>query len=169
MVSLTLDLPLLLEPVNNILVLPSDLVTDPLESTEFSSGLQSENSESGGDDHLLHSVLGGGDTLVKLESLEGGSTSGRLVGDHTSDSLVEDSGRSSEMEGTRLLGVNDVSLWGKSRQVKMISMNIIGIQKAKAGGRCRTASITYFEKLKISILLETTPQLFLRLMPSVLL
>jgi len=32
------------------------------------------------------------------------------VGNHTADSLVEDSGRSAEMERTRLLGVNQVTL-----------------------------------------------------------
>lgn len=109
-VSLTLDLPLLLEPVNNILVVPSDLGANPLDGAVLPSGLQSEDTESGGDDHLLDSVLGGGDTLVKLESLEGGGTSRALVGDHTADSLVEDSGRSTEVEGTRLPGVDNVSL-----------------------------------------------------------
>lgn len=109
-VSLTLDLPLLLEPVNNILVVPSDLGANPLDGAVLPSGLQSEDTESGGDDHLLDSVLGGGDTLVKLKSLEGGGTSRALVGDHTADSLVEDSGRSTEVEGTRLPGVDNVSL-----------------------------------------------------------
>lgn len=32
------------------------------------------------------------------------------MGNHTTDSLVEDSGRSAEMERTRLLGVNQVTL-----------------------------------------------------------
>ena len=32
------------------------------------------------------------------------------MGNHTADSLVEDSGRSAEMERTRLLGVNQVTL-----------------------------------------------------------
>jgi biotin synthase-related radical SAM superfamily protein len=32
------------------------------------------------------------------------------VGNHTADSLVEDTGRSAEVEGTGLLGVNQVTL-----------------------------------------------------------
>lgn len=109
-VSLTLDLPLLLKPVNNVLVVPSDLGANPLEGAELPSGLQSEDTEGGRDNHLLDSVLGGGDTLVKLKSLEGGGTSRSLVGNHTADGLVEDSGRSAEVERTRLLGVDNVSL-----------------------------------------------------------
>jgi hypothetical protein len=129
-VSLTLGFSLLLQSVNDVLVSPSDFVGNSLQGAELSSGLQSQDSESGGDDHLLELVLSGGDTLEELESGQGSGTSGRLVGNlqrqsssvdaakrhpatatnHSSDSLVKDSGRSSEMEGTGLLGVNDMPL-----------------------------------------------------------
>ena len=94
----SLDLSLFLETVNNISVRPSDFVRQSLETTkhissvqakardegthldraELSSRLQSENSEGGGDDHLLLSVVRRGHTLEELESLKGGGSSGSL-------------------------------------------------------------------------------------------
>jgi hypothetical protein len=79
-VGLTLGFSLLLQSVDNVLVSPSDFVGDSLEGTELSSGLQSQDSESSGDDHLLELVLGGGNTLEELESGQGGGTSRALVG-----------------------------------------------------------------------------------------
>ena len=104
-----------------------------LDGAELSSGLQSKNTEGGRDDHLLLAVIGRGHTLEELESLEsGGSTGGlqipnqhfvsylrlphhcrlltHLVGNHTTDGLVEDSGRSTVMERTGLLGVDQMPL-----------------------------------------------------------
>lgn len=80
MVSLSLDLSLLLQPVDNILVSPSDLVTESLQSTVLPSGLESEDSESIGNDDPLDLVLRWGDTLVEFESLKGGGTSSGFVG-----------------------------------------------------------------------------------------
>lgn len=66
----------------------------------LAAGLQSENTESLGNDHLLLLVIGRGNTLEDLEALHGGSTTGSLVGDHATDGLVEDARRSAEVEGT---------------------------------------------------------------------
>ena len=104
-VSLALGLPLLLQLVDDVLVTPTDLVRQPLQGTVLPAGLESENSESGGDDHLLDLVLSGGDTLEQGETGQGGGTSGRLVGNHSSDGLVEDPRGSSEVERTGLPGV----------------------------------------------------------------
>jgi len=109
-VSLSLGLPLLLQLVDDVLVTPTDLVRQPLQGTVLPAGLESEDSESGGDDHLLDLVLGGGDTLKERESGQGGGTSGRLVGNHSSDGLVEDPRGSSEMERTGLPGVDQMLL-----------------------------------------------------------
>jgi len=79
-VSLSLDLSLLLQPVDNILVSPSDLVTESLQSTVLPSGLQSEDSESIGNDNPLDLVLRWGNTLVEFKSLESGGTSCGFVG-----------------------------------------------------------------------------------------
>jgi len=104
-VSLALGLPLLLQLVDDVLVTPTDLVGQPLQGAVLPAGLESEDSESGGDDHLLDLVLSGGDTLEQGETGQGGGTSGRLVGNHSSDGLVEDPRGSSEVERTGLPGV----------------------------------------------------------------
>jgi hypothetical protein len=51
-------------------------------------------------DHSLFLVVWGWDSLEDLQSVHGGGASGSLVWDHASDGLVEDTGRSSEMERT---------------------------------------------------------------------
>ena len=65
----------------------------------LATGLQTEDTEGLGNDHLLLLVVGGRDTLEDLEALKGGGTTGSLVGDHATDSLVEDSGGGAEVEG----------------------------------------------------------------------
>jgi hypothetical protein len=109
-VSLALGLPLLLQLVDDVLVTPTDLVRQPLQGAVLPAGLESEDTESGGNNHLLDLVLGGGDTLEQLQSLQSGSSSRGLVGDHSSDSLVEDSRRGSEVERTGSGRVDNVSL-----------------------------------------------------------
>ena len=101
----TLGLSSLLQTGNDILVLPANLVGQTTDSAELAAGLESENAESLGNDDLLGLVVGRGDTLEDLEALESSSTTGGLVGDHATDSLVEDSGGSAEVEGTTAGGV----------------------------------------------------------------
>lgn len=66
----------------------------------LAAGLQTQDTQSLGDDHLLLLVVGRGDTLEDLQALESGGTAGSLVGDHATDGLVEDARRSAEVEGT---------------------------------------------------------------------
>jgi hypothetical protein len=66
----------------------------------LAAGLETEDAESLGDDHLLLLVVGGRDTLEDLEALKGGGTAGSLVGNHAADGLVEDAGGGAEVEGT---------------------------------------------------------------------
>ena len=87
-------------PLNNILVLPADLVAETANSAELAAGLQTEDTESLGNNDLLLLVIGGRNTLEDLESLESGGASGSLVGDHAADGLIEDSRRGTEVEGT---------------------------------------------------------------------
>lgn len=87
-------------PLNNILVLPADLVAQTADSAVLAAGLQPQNAESLGNHHLLDLVVGRGDTLEDLEALQGGGTTGGLVGDHAADGLVEDTRGSAEVEGT---------------------------------------------------------------------
>lgn len=87
-------------PLNNILVLPADLVAETTDGAVLAAGLQSQDTEGLGNDHLLLLVVGGRDTLEDLESFESGGTAGGLVGNHATDGLVEDSRRGAEVEGT---------------------------------------------------------------------
>lgn len=66
----------------------------------LAAGLQSKDTQSLGNDHLLLLVVGRGDTLEDLKALKGGGSAGSLVGHHATDGLVEDAGRGAEVEGT---------------------------------------------------------------------
>ena len=103
--SSALGLSSLLQSSNDVLVLPANLAGQTTDSAELAAGLETENTESLGNDDLLGLVVGRGDTLEDLEALESSSTTGGLVGDHATDSLVEDSGGSAEVEGTTAGGV----------------------------------------------------------------
>jgi len=107
--SLGLDLALLLEVGNNIVVLPADLVRDTLDGAVLAAGLELEDAKGRGDDHALHAIVRWGDTLKELDAVQGSGSTGSLVGDHTTDSTVEDAGGSAEMEGTTS-GVDDATL-----------------------------------------------------------
>jgi len=96
--------------VDDILVAPAVLVTQSLNGTPLAPGLQSKNTQSLGNDHLLLAVIGRWHAFKELQSLKCGGTSGGLVREHSPDSLVEDSRRGSVMEGTTFLRVNQMSL-----------------------------------------------------------
>ena len=87
-------------PLDNILVLPADLVAETADGAVLAAGLQSQDTEGLGNNHLLLLVVRGRDTLEDLEALKGGGTAGGLVGDHAADGLVENPGRGAEVEGT---------------------------------------------------------------------
>lgn len=92
--------PVLNVPLNDILVLPANLVAQTADGAVLAAGLQTQDTQSLGNDHLLLVVVGGRDTLEDLEALQGSGTAGSLVGNHAADGLVEDAGRSAEVEGT---------------------------------------------------------------------
>lgn len=87
-------------PSNNILVLPSNLVAQSANGAVFSARLQSQHAQSLGNHDSLDFVVWWWDTLENLESLQGGGSTGGLVGNHTTDGLVEDSWWGTEMERT---------------------------------------------------------------------
>jgi hypothetical protein len=97
-------------PGDNILVLPADLVAETANSAVLAAGAETQDTESLGNDDTLLLVVGRGDTLEDLEALHSGGTTGGLVGNHTADSLVEDAGRSAEVEGTTTGGVETSDL-----------------------------------------------------------
>lgn len=90
-VGRALGLASLLQSLNNILVLPANLVAQTTDGAELAAGLQSEDTESLGNNDLLLLVVRGRDTLEDLKSLQSSSTSGSLVRNHSTDGLVEDS------------------------------------------------------------------------------
>lgn len=98
-VGLALDLSPLFQSRNNILVFPSNLVAQTSNGAVLAAGLQSEDTESLWDNHLLLLVVRRRNALEDLETLHGGSTAGSLVRNHAANGLVENAGRSTEMEG----------------------------------------------------------------------
>jgi hypothetical protein len=87
-------------PLNNVLVLPANLVAETADGAVLAAGLQAQDTEGLGNNHLLLLVVRGRDTLEDLEALKGGGTAGGLVGNHAADGLVEDARRGAEVEGT---------------------------------------------------------------------
>lgn len=132
MEGLSLDLPLLLQTVNDILVSPANLMGQTLDNTfpvifrllpesvclsityldsaVLAARLQSQNTECLRHNHALRPVVGRGDTLEELEAFKSSRTTGSLVGNHSADSPVENLGGGAVMEGARLFGVDDVTL-----------------------------------------------------------
>ena len=80
-------------------------MAETTDSAVLAAGLQPQDTEGLGDDDALLLVVGRGNTLEDLKALESGGTTGGLVGNHAADSLVEDEGRSTEVEGTTASGV----------------------------------------------------------------
>jgi hypothetical protein len=80
-------------------------VAQSSDSTVFSSGLQPQYPERLGNNHSLLLVVGWRDSLEDLESLQSRRASSSLVWNHATDGLVENSGGSTEMEGTASSGV----------------------------------------------------------------
>ena len=64
----------------------------------LSSGLQSQDPQSLGNNNSLDLVIWWWDTLEDLKSLESSGTTGSLVGNHSADCLVEDSRWGTEVE-----------------------------------------------------------------------
>lgn len=87
------------------LVFPADLVAQTAEGGETTTGLEAQDAQSSRDNHALHLVEGGGDTLENLHALKGSGTTGSLVRDHSADGAPENTGRGAEMAGARLGGV----------------------------------------------------------------
>jgi len=87
-------------PGNNVLVFPANFVAESADGAVLAAGAETEDAESLGNNHTLLLVVRGRDTLEDLEALKSSSTAGGLVGNHSADSLVEDAGRSTEVEGT---------------------------------------------------------------------
>ena len=89
MILVHLGLALLLKSLDNVLVLPADLLCQAAEVGGLAARGEADNLERIGDDELLLDVVHRGNTLKDLEALEGSFTALGLAGDHATDSLVE--------------------------------------------------------------------------------
>jgi len=110
MEGLSLNLPLLLKAVNDILVAPADFMRQTLNSTELPPRLQPQNPQRLRHNHTLLPVIWRGNTLKEFEALKSCRAASSLVGHHTTDSTEKDLGRSSVMEGAGFFGVHNVAL-----------------------------------------------------------
>ncbi|KAH3658858.1 hypothetical protein OGATHE_006584 [Ogataea polymorpha] len=103
------DLTLLFQSIDDGLVFPSNRGRKLAQSGVLSAWLQSQNSQGLRNNNSLLLVVWRWNTFKHLQSLQSSLTSGGLVGDHTSDSLVQNSGWGSEMERSSV-GVESSSL-----------------------------------------------------------
>ena len=128
MEGLSLNLPLLLQTIHNILVAPANLVrktlhadivgshstdlypTTYLDSAVLPSWLQSENPEGLRHDHALLPVVWGRNALEELQAFNGSSTACCLVRNHSADSFEEDLRGCAEVERARFLWVDNMAL-----------------------------------------------------------
>lgn len=104
-VCLALDLSPLLETSDDVLVLPSELVSETADSAELAAGLEAEHTEGLWDDHALLVVVWWWDTLEGLQALHGLSTTLGLVWDHATDGAPEHLGWGSEVPWSTAHGV----------------------------------------------------------------
>lgn len=123
------DLPLLLKAVDDILVAPSNLMRQTLQTNlastrcscqphhlpyldgaVFPTRLQPQYPEGLGNHHSLLAVVWWGHTLEELQTLERGSTPRSFVGYHSADGAKEDFGGSAMVERAGLLGIDNVAL-----------------------------------------------------------
>jgi hypothetical protein len=86
--------------LDNIGVFPANLVAKTADSAVLAAGLQPEDAQRLGHNHLLLAVVRGRNTLKDLEPFKSGRTAGGLVGDHAADGFVEDTRWSAEVERT---------------------------------------------------------------------
>ena len=95
-----LQLPLVLQSLDNILVLPSDLVGDATYSAVFATRCQADGSHGVGSNLLLDPLVAGRNTFEGSEPPQCGASPVWFVGQHSTDSPFEDLGRGSVMEWT---------------------------------------------------------------------
>lgn len=75
-------------------------MAESADGAVLAAGAETKNTQSLGNNDALLLVVRGRDALEDLQALHSSSTAGGLVGNHAADSLVQDAGRSAEVEGT---------------------------------------------------------------------
>lgn len=98
-------LALRLQASQNALILPTDLSTQTLQSTEAATRLEADDAKGSGHNHALHRRVRLGDTLKDLHALQGSSTTGGLVRKHATHGAPENLAGGAEVERS-LLGIS---------------------------------------------------------------
>ena len=99
-VKVTVLLALVHLPCDNILILPSDFMAQSTNGTIFPPRLQPKHPKCLWYDHALLLVIWGRDTLEDFQTLHCCCTTSSFVWNHSSNSLVENARRCTEMEGS---------------------------------------------------------------------
>merc|ERR1719355_435791 len=94
------DLSLLLESLDGILVLPSDLVRQTTEASEVATRSESQHTESLRADHTVDLIVRRRNSLEDLQVSESSGTTRGLVRNHSTDGSPEDLRGSTEVERT---------------------------------------------------------------------
>jgi len=107
--DLGLGLPLLLQLLDGVVMVPSNLLGQTTQQTELMSGLQPQYLESIWNNHSLHLVVRSWDAFERLQTLKSSSSPLGLVWDHSTDGPPQDASRSAEMDGSLArLGVHSL-------------------------------------------------------------
>lgn len=94
-----LDLALGLEALNNVSVLPADLSAQTSKDGVLPAGAEALGTEGRRDDNALDDGVRRRDTFEDLDAGEGSSSTGSLVGEHSTDGAPQDLGGGAEVEG----------------------------------------------------------------------
>lgn len=74
---------------NNIPVLPAEFVTETADCAVLAAGLETQDTQSLGNNDTLLAVVGSGHTLKGLEAVQGSGAARSLVRQHATDSAPE--------------------------------------------------------------------------------
>jgi len=97
---LGLGLPLLLQLLDGVVMVPSNLLGQTTQQTELVSGLKPQYLESIRNNHSLHLVVRCWDSFERLQTLKSSSSPLGLVWDHSTDGPPQDTSRSAEVDGS---------------------------------------------------------------------
>lgn len=116
---------LVLELVDDVGVLPANFGGETSQDGVGTVGAESESAQSMRNDDTSLSIKRRGSSLENLQTRQGSSSLGSLVGQHTADNTPEDLGRSTEMEGT-VTGVGVSTLAQEGEVLELVAVQGAG-------------------------------------------
>lgn len=120
-------------------------MTESADGAVLAAGAETENTQSLRDNDALLLVVRRRNTLEDLQALHSSSTAGGLVGNHAADSLVQDAGRSAEVEGTT------------TSRVETGDLAEVGVVLDYCGGEKKTMSAVCYPDVRASKHLHILP------------